>query len=121
MSVARPRRTWLTVTTIGVVMVLFALIVAALVVLDKPHFGFLVGSMFLPVMTSGVLAGSIVVLAGAWNLPRSRSWRRIVLLLWGLIALTSPAFGLLFLAPWAVLAVMSPAVIAALASFYKET
>jgi hypothetical protein len=121
MTVVRPRRAWLTVTTIGVAMVILALIVAALVVLDKERFGFLVGSMFLPVMTSGVLVGSLVVLAGAWNLPRHRGWHRIVLLVWGLIAITSPLFGILFIAPWTVLVVLSPAVIGALVILYKET
>jgi len=44
-------------------------------------------------------------------LPERTSWRGIVLLLWSLIAVTSPLFGPLFLVPWGILAVTSPLII----------
>jgi hypothetical protein len=43
----------------------------------------------------------------------------VTLLLWALIALTSPAFGMLFLVPWGVLALTLPIVIAAFVSLRK--
>lgn len=107
------RRGWIT-AVIGCAMVILALVTTALVMLDKQHFGFLVGSLFLAVITSGVIAGSIVVLIGAWLLPQRKRWQGITLMIWALVALTSPLFGFLFLIPWTVLALMLPLVIAAL-------
>jgi hypothetical protein len=113
--VAAPRRpVWLTVATTGVVLVVIAMAVSALVILDKEHFGWLVGSAFLPVITSGVMVGAILVLIAAWKLPQRKTWRGIALILWALIALTSPAFGFLFLFPWGVLALTLPVIIVAL-------
>ncbi|HEY4640029.1 MAG TPA: hypothetical protein VII75_01675, partial [Thermoanaerobaculia bacterium] len=43
-------------------------------------------------------------------LPDRKTWRGITLMVWGLIAVTSPLFGLLFLVPWAVVAVALPLV-----------
>lgn len=120
MAAVRPSRTWLKVATIGCAMVVFAMIVVALVILDKEDFGWLVGSMFLPVIASGVIVGGLVVVVGAWNLPQRKSWRGITLLLWGFIAVTSPAFGLMFLLPWGALVVMLPVVIVALSTLFKE-
>jgi len=117
----RPRRVWLMITTIGCALVVYAMVVVALVILDKEHFGWLVGSMFLAVVTSGVIVGGLVVLIGAWNLPQRKSWRGITLILWGLIALTSPAFGLMFLLPWGALVALLPVVIAALSTLFKES
>jgi len=104
-------RGWLIVVTVGFALVLCAMIVVGLVIADKPHFGWLVGGAFLPVITSGVLAGGIVMLIGGFMLPERKTWRGIVLLLWALIAVTSPAFGIMFLLPWALLAVSVPLVI----------
>ena len=120
MAVARPRRGGLVLVTVGVVLVVIALITAALVLFDKEHFGWMVGGMFLPVMTSGVIVGSLAVIVGALMLPQRKSWRAIVLVVWALIAVTSPLFGFLFLLPWCVLALMLPAVIVALRGLYKE-
>lgn len=117
----RLRRASLLITTIGCALVVFAMIVVALVILDKEHFGWLVGSMFLAVITSGVIVGGLVVLVGAWNLPQRKSWRGITLILWGIIALSSPAFGLMFLLPWGVLVALLPVVIAALSTLFKES
>jgi hypothetical protein len=105
---------WLRVATIGVALVVLAMVVSFLVIADKERFGFLVGSAFLGVITSGVLVGGILVVIAAWKLPERKSWRGIALIVWGLIALTSPAFGLMFLLPWGVLALMLPVVIVAL-------
>ena len=121
MTVVRPRRVWLKVTTIGCAMVVIAMIVVALVILDKEDFGWLVGSMFLPVIGSGVIIGGLVVIVGAWNLPQRKSWPGITLIVWGLIAVTSPAFGIMFLLPWGALVVLLPVVIVALTLLFKES
>ena len=116
-----PRRGWLIAATIGVVMVTIALIVSTLVTFDKPHFGFLVGTWFLPIIASGVMAGAILLLIAAFVLPERKSWRGIVLILWALIALTSPAFGIMFLLPWAVLAITLPIVIVILRALFRKS
>src|SRR5688572_11436000 len=87
------RRRWLMVAMIGVALVTSAMFVVALVIFAKEQFGGLVGSAFLPVITSGVLAGSIMVIVAALKLPERKSWRGIVLLVWGLVGLISPVFG----------------------------
>jgi len=115
-----PHRGWLIAATIGVVMVAITLIVSTLITFDKPHFGFLVGTWFLPIITSGVIAGALLLLVAAFALPERKSWRGIVLIIWALIALTSPLFGLLFLLPWALLAVTSPIVIAILRTLFRK-
>ena len=117
----RPKRVWLMLTAVGCALVAVALIVVALVLVDKTHFGWLVGSLFLEVVSSGVIVGSVVLLVGAWKLPERKSWRGITLLLWGLVALTSPAFGLLFLFPWGLLALTLPLVIAILIGMFRRT
>lgn len=98
----------------GVVLVVLAMIVSALAILDKENFGWMVGSTFLLVISSGVIAGGLLVLIGAWKLPHRWRWQGITLMVWALIAATSPAFGYLFLLPWGVLALALPAVIVAL-------
>jgi len=118
--VVRPRRGWLIAATIGVVMVTIALIVSTLVTFDKPHFGFLVGTWFLPIIASGVMAGAVLLLIAAFMLPDRKSWRGITLIIWALIALTSPAFGFMFLLPWAVLAITLPVVIVILWAMFRK-
>ena len=108
-------KTWLRVAVAGVVLVAIPMLLSALVILDKKHFGWMVDGWFLPAITVGVIVGALVLLVAAWNLPQRKTWRGIVLIVWALIALTSPAFGWLFLMPWAVLAVTLPVVIVALA------
>jgi hypothetical protein len=110
---------WLVLTAAGCAFITAAMLVTALVVLDKPHFGWLVGTFFLEIITSGVMVGSVMLLAGAWNLPQRTQWRGIVLLAWGLVALTSPAFGMLFLLPWGLLALTLPVVVAILIAFSR--
>lgn len=105
------KRGWLIVVTIGFALVLCAMIVVGLVIADKRHFGGLVGSAFLPVITSGVLVGGIIMLIGSLLIPERKTWRGMVLILWALIAVTSPLFGLMFLLPWGLLAVSVPLVI----------
>jgi hypothetical protein len=120
-SVVRPRRGWLIAAAIGVVMVTIALIVSALVTFDKPHFGFLVGTWFLAIIASGVIAGAILLLVAAFMLPDRKNWRGITLIIWALIALTSPAFGIMFLLPWAVLAITLPVVIVILRALFRKS
>lgn len=105
--------------TIGFALVVVAMLVVGLVMVDKPHFGFLVNGLFLPIITSGVIVGSLVILAGWWKLPRRNSWRGHALLLWALIAVTSPLFGWLILAPWAVLVLTLPLIVAALVQLHR--
>ena len=118
-SVVKPRRGWLIAATIGVAMVTIALMVTALVTFDK--FQFVVGTWFLPIITSGVIAGALLLLVAAFMLPERKSWRGIALMIWALIALTSPAMGLLFLLPWALLAITLPLVIVILRALFRKT
>lgn len=104
------RRGWFVLAVIGTVLVAIPLIVLCLVMLDKKHFGGLVGSMFLPVIMGGIFAGALLLLVATWFLPVRRNWRGIVLFAWALIAITSPLFGWLFLLPWGVLVLMLPLV-----------
>lgn len=117
----RPRRGWLIAAAIGCILVVIALVVVALVLIDKPHFGWLVGSMFLPVITSGVLVGSIILFVSILFLPERKSWRGVTLIAWALIALTSPLLGLMFLLPFGVLAISLPLVIAIFMHLFRAT
>ena len=114
-----PRRGWLITATIGVALATLAMVTIALVMLDKTHFGWMVGTWFLETISAGMLAGGLVLVIGAAFLPERKTWRGIVLLVWGLIAFTSPAFGILFLFPWAVLALSLPLIIAILMRFFR--
>ncbi len=107
-------RVWLRIAVVGCVLVVLAMLAAALVLVDKERFGWLVGSTFVQVLASGVTVGGLAVLAGAAMLPERKSWRGLTLMAWGAIALTSPFFGFLFLLPWGVLALSLPVVVAAL-------
>src|SRR5215212_9882475 len=114
------KKSWLVLATAGCVLIVIAFIVTALVTFDKPQFGWLVGTWFLPVITSGVIVGAILILAAVLNLPERKSWRGLVLILWALIALTSPLFGLMFLLPWGVLVITLPLVIAVLMALFRS-
>lgn len=114
-------RGWFRLAVLGVVLVLLGMGVTALVLLDKPHFGFLVGSYFVPVIASGVIVGALLVLAGVTGLPQRKTWRGIALILWGLIAVTSPLFGYLFLLPWAAMLLLLPVAIVALVGLGRQT
>ena len=118
-AATRPSRRWLMLAIAGTGMVVLTLVTVALVILDKPRFGWLVGSMFLPWITSGVMVGSVLLLVGAWKLPERKRWQGVTLLIWALIALTSPGFGIMFLLPWGVLVLMLPFVIAAFVSLAR--
>lgn len=111
---AGPRRGWLIAAWIGVVMVLVPILIVAAVLADKLHFGWMVKSLFVEFITAGVMIGGLLVLVSAFFLPERKSWRGIALMLWGLIALTSPRFGLMFLFPWGLVALGLPLVIAIL-------
>jgi hypothetical protein len=110
-----PKRIWLIAIVAGFTAVLLALITVALVIADKPHFGWLVSVGFVTVITSGVIAGALVMLMGSLLLPERRRWEGIVLIVWALIAATSPLFGIMFLLPWGIMALASPIVIWSLA------
>jgi len=110
----RPRRGWVITAWVGVVMVLIAMLVVAAVIIDKPHFGWMVKSLFLEFISAGVMIGGLLVLLAGFFLPERKTWRGITLMLWGLIALTSPGFGLMFLLPWGLVAAALPLVIAIL-------
>jgi MFS family permease len=116
-----PRRGWLITATIGVALAALAMLTIALVMLDKKHFGWMVGTWFLETISAGMLAGGLVLVIGAAFLPERKTWRGIVVLAWGLIAFTSPAFGILFLFPWAVLALSLPLIIAILMRFFRTS
>jgi len=96
------------------------MLAVALVILDKPHFGRMVGTWFLPIITGGMLVGGLALLISGWFLPERKSWRGITLMLWGLVALTSPAFGIMFLFPWGLLALTLPLVVAILRTFFRN-
>jgi len=113
-----PRRGWLNVAAIGVALSTLAMLTVALTMLDKPH-EWLVGAWFLPIISSGMMVGGLVLIVGALMLPERKTWRGITLILWGLIALTSPGFGWVFLFPWALLALTLPLVIVILRGFFR--
>jgi len=75
--------------------------------------------MFLPTIVSGCFVGAVLMLGGTLMLPERWTWRGIVLLVWALIALTSPLFGYLFLMPWGVLALLLPVVIPVFVQLYR--
>jgi len=108
---------------IGVALVVLALVVVALAIFDKAQFKDLVGPAFLPVITSGVFLGALMLILAAWSLPERKrnNWRALFLILWGLIAITSPAFGMMFLFPWALLALTLPVVISILITLSRAT
>lgn len=95
--------------------------VSGLVILDKARFGWLVGTWFLPVIASGCFAGAAMMLAGILKRPERWTWRGVVLLAWALIALTSPAFGFLFLLPWSVLVLTLPLVVTVFVTLFRAT
>jgi len=95
---------------IGCIMVLIAILAVAAVTFDKE----LVKPLFIEYVTGGVMVGGLIVFIAAWFLPERKTWRGITVMLWSLIAVTSPWFGLLFLVPWAIVAVALPLVIAIL-------
>jgi hypothetical protein len=103
-------RGWLIAAWIGCIMVLVAILAVAAITYDKE----LVKPLFLEYVTAGVMVGGLIVFIAAWFLPDRKNWRGIALMVWGLIAVTSPWFGLLFLLPWAVVALGLPLVIAIL-------
>lgn len=119
-SIAKSRR-WLFVAVVGAALVVIAMVVVALVIVDKENFGGLVGASFLQIITSGVLVGSVVLLVGGWNLPQRKTWRGYVLLVWGLIALTSPLFGIMFLLPWGLLVLALPLIVTIFVAFFRGT
>lgn len=114
-----PQRRGLIAATAGSVMISSVLIISALVLLFKPQFGHWVGPWFLPIMSVGVLVGGLLMIAGALKLRARPRWLWIALLAWGAIALTSPAFGIMFMLPLGVLVVTLPLVVVALITLWR--
>lgn len=110
---ARPisNRRLLRLASIGVALILFAFLIVFLVVYAKKQFYWLVGSGFLGSVVGLVVAGAILFLVAVWLLPYRRTPLGWVLLAWGVVALISPLFGMMFLGPWVVLLVTAPGVI----------
>ena len=92
-------------TSAAFAVVLLAMAVVLLVAVDKPHVGWLVGWGFLPTISVGVIIGGVVMLVLTALSPVRTTWRGVTLILWALIAITSPLFGFLILLPWGVLVV----------------
>jgi MFS family permease len=105
---------------LGCTLVVIPLVIVALVVIDKGRFGGLVGSYFLQIVMSGIFFGALMLLVSAWSLHEARNWRGRTLIAWALVALTSPAFGWMFIAPWMLLTLTVPVVISALVSLWRE-
>jgi len=121
-SVVAPasRRRWLILAAVGCAAIVLVLLVSALVIVDKKHFGWLVGSAFLGTTVIGAMVGGLLILVAAWNLPERWKWQGILLMVWALIALTSPAFGWLFLMPWGVLLLLLPFVVWAFVTLFRR-
>lgn len=112
------KRGWLILARIGVALVVVAMAVSWIAVADKRDFGWMVGAWFLPIITGGVFAGGILLLIAASMLRvQERKWRRYALIVWALIAITSPLFGIMFLFPWGVLVLSLPVVVVILAKW----
>lgn len=111
---------WLHTAMGAVVLVSLAFLAAALPMADKTTFGWMVGRGFLPTIALMVIVGGLVLMVATFNLPVRRRWTGFVLFAWGLIALTSPAFGYLFLLPWSVLVLTLPLVIGILAGQFRS-
>ncbi|HUR81303.1 MAG TPA: hypothetical protein VM733_11090 [Thermoanaerobaculia bacterium] len=113
-------RRWLWVTVFGAAIAVVAMLIATAAAFDKDDFGWMVGSMFLMIITSGVFVGSVLMLIGAFMLPERKTWRGIFIIVWALIALTSPLFGFLFLAPWLLLALLLPVLIVVFVQLFRK-
>jgi hypothetical protein len=73
-SVAAPtRHGWLITATVGASFSALAMVTIALVMLDKRHFGWMVGTWFLEVISAGMMVGGFILILGAWNLPSERA------------------------------------------------
>jgi hypothetical protein len=115
----QPHRRALFAATAGCVMISTVLLLAALAIWFKPQFGGMVGPWFLPGMSVLVLAGALLVMFGAWKLRSRGGWQWIALLVWGAIALSSPAFGIMFMLPLGVIFVLLPVAIVALVLLWR--
>ena len=84
--------------------------IVCLVIFAKEQFSWLVGSAFLGSVVAMVLAGGIALIVSALLLPIAKTWRTWVVILWSIIAVTSPLFGIMFLLPWGLLLVTAPVI-----------
>lgn len=113
------RRQWLLAATVGFALVLCAFVVVGLVIGAKEQFGGLVGSSFLGTIVAMVMGGALALLIAVWKLPERSTLAGRGVLAWGLLAVSSPAFGIMFLLPWGVLALSAPLVGAALVKWFR--
>jgi len=114
-------RRWLTLAWIGCALVLLPMAVIALTIIDKPDFGRIVSPMFLPTITISIILGGLLVLIAAFKLPDRKNWRGYLLMLWGIVAIGSPAAGaFLIMLPWSILVLMLPLVVWILVSSAKR-
>src|SRR5438477_6832536 len=105
-------RRWLTLAWIGCALVMLPMAIIALEIIDKPHFGRLVGPMFLPVITISIILGGLLMLIAGFKLPDRKNWRGYVLMAWGIVAAASPAAGaFLIFFPWGILVLSLPLVV----------
>lgn len=89
---------------------MLALVTVCLVTFAKDQFSWLTGSGFLMSVVGMVLAGALALIVAALLLPVPKTWRTWVVVLWSVVALTSPLFGWVFLLPWALLLVTAPVI-----------
>ena len=108
------RRIWLRILATGVVLATLGFVAVALQTF-LPRTGW----AFYPIVTSGVLVGGLLVLVSTLFLAERATWRGIVLIVWALIAVTSPWFGWLFLFPWAVLALTLPLIVVIVRAMFR--
>lgn len=113
------QRRWMILVATGFAMVMVAIIVVCLVIIAKAQFQWLVGSAFLGSIVGLVLLGGLLMLVATFMLPDRWSWRSILVIVWSLIAVTSPLFGIMFLMPWAVLLFASPFVVMVLWQWFR--
>ena len=98
---------------------MLAIFVSCLVLLWKEKFGWLVGSYYLQSIVGLVFVGAIALIVAIALSPYRKSGRGIGVIVWALIALTSPLFGYLFLLPWGLMLLTAPLVFAALYSWSR--
>lgn len=107
--------------SVGFGLILFALAMVCLVLFAKEQFGWLVGSRFLGSVVALVLGGALLMIVAVLMLPAERKhWMGWAVLVWALIAITSPLFGFMFLLPWGVLFFSAPLILVVLVLWFRE-
>jgi hypothetical protein len=115
-----PARRWTPLAWIGFALVMVALFTTCLVLVAKDRFDWLVsGSYYLQSIIGLIFVGAIALIVAIALSPYRKTWRGIGVIVWALIALTSPLLGYLFLLPWALMLLTAPLVFAALYSWSR--